>query len=136
MEGAAEKLAAAKNLKKRLELILEGEAPYDIFVRWKPIEKQPIGWDPDLNDGVRLNIRHFLSVPMLVREVWACCATSPTSRGTKDRGKEPKRPMREYPWFWGKVDGTVDFAGGPEFTGERFYDCHLPLAKERAHGRR
>jgi hypothetical protein len=50
-------------LKKRLELILEGESPYDIFVRWKPIEKQPIGWEPDLNDGVRLNIRPFMSVP-------------------------------------------------------------------------
>ena len=27
--------------------ILEGEPPYDIFVRWKPLHRQPIGWEPD-----------------------------------------------------------------------------------------
>ena len=43
VDGAAEKLAAAEALKKRLELILEGEAPYDIFVRWKPLGLQPLG---------------------------------------------------------------------------------------------
>ncbi|HUM36361.1 MAG TPA: N-6 DNA methylase, partial [Anaerolineae bacterium] len=63
VDGAQEKLAAAEVLKKRLELILEGEAPCDIFVRWKPLQQQPIGWHPDLNDGVRLNIRPFLTVP-------------------------------------------------------------------------
>ena len=39
------------------QLILEGEAPYDIYVRWKPLAEQPLGWEPDLDDGVRLNIR-------------------------------------------------------------------------------
>jgi hypothetical protein len=63
VDGAQEKLAAAEQLQKRLKLILQGEAPYDIFVRWKALAKQPIGWQPDLNDGVRLNIRPFLSVP-------------------------------------------------------------------------
>ena len=38
VDGAQEKLAAAESLKKKLELILEGEAPYDIFVRWKPLD--------------------------------------------------------------------------------------------------
>jgi len=38
MDGATERLAAAENLKQRLEQILEGEAPYDIFVRWKPLK--------------------------------------------------------------------------------------------------
>jgi hypothetical protein len=56
---------AATNLKEKLELILEGENPYDIFVRWKPIEQQPIGWEPDLNDGVRLNIRPFVEAGIL-----------------------------------------------------------------------
>ena len=37
--------------KRRLEAILEGEPPYDIFVRWKSIHEQPIGWEPDINDG-------------------------------------------------------------------------------------
>ena len=52
-DGADVRLAAAQTLKKELEAILEGEAPYDIFVRWKPLEEQPVGWNPDLNDGVR-----------------------------------------------------------------------------------
>ena len=42
--------AAAQDLKRRLELILEGEfdgkVGYDIFVRWKPLAEQPIGWNP------------------------------------------------------------------------------------------
>ena len=130
MDGAEERLAAAETLKKRLELILEGEAPYDIFVRWKPIEKQPIGWEPDLNDGVRLNIRPFLSVPDVKTKGAGVLRVKPKIKWEKDRGKEPKRPIREYPWFWG-WDGTVDFAGGPEFTGERFNDCHYSLNFKR-----
>ena len=63
VDGAQEKLAAAESLKKKLEMSLKGEEPYDIFVRWKPMEKQPLGWDPYLNDGVRLNIRPFMTVP-------------------------------------------------------------------------
>ncbi|MBR4984890.1 MAG: N-6 DNA methylase, partial [Proteobacteria bacterium] len=68
IDGAQERLDAAESLKKKLELILEGEAPYDIFVRWKPLEKQPIGWEPDLNDGVRLNIRPFMTVPPVKKQ--------------------------------------------------------------------
>ncbi|VFT62011.1 Eco57I restriction-modification methylase domain-containing protein [Pseudomonas aeruginosa] len=46
VDGADARLAAAQDLKARLVRILEGEAPYDIFVRWKPLEQQPIGWNP------------------------------------------------------------------------------------------
>jgi hypothetical protein len=53
-EGSDARLQAAQELKSKLERIIEGEEPYDIFIRWKPIEEQPIGWEPDLNDGVRL----------------------------------------------------------------------------------
>jgi len=56
---------AAIKLQEKLIAILEGEAPYDIFVRWKPLEQQPIGWEPDLNDGVRLNIRPFIEAGVL-----------------------------------------------------------------------
>jgi hypothetical protein len=63
--GADGLLSAAIMLKSRLEAILHGEAPYDIFVRWKPLEHQPIGWEPDLNDGVRLNIRPFVKAGVL-----------------------------------------------------------------------
>jgi hypothetical protein len=130
VDGAQERLAAAEILRKRLELILEGEAPYDIFVRWKPIAKQPIGWEPDLNDGVRLNIRPFLTVPDVKTKGAGVLRVKPKIKWDKDRGKEPKRPTREYPWFWG-WDGTVDFAGGPEFTSERFNDCHYTVDFKR-----
>ena len=49
VEGADARLAAAEHLQGELKRILEGEKPYDIFVRWKSIDKQPIGWEPDLN---------------------------------------------------------------------------------------
>ena len=37
--GADDRLVAALELEKRLKAILEGEPPFDIFVRWKPIQK-------------------------------------------------------------------------------------------------
>ena len=55
--GAEDRLAAALELQKRLVAFLSGEPPFDLFIRWKPIEDQAIGWGPDINDGVRLNIR-------------------------------------------------------------------------------
>jgi hypothetical protein len=79
--GADGLLSAAQKLKSKLELILEGEKPYDIFVRWKPLEKQPIGWDPDLNDGVRLNIRPFIEADVLRKK--------PKIKWGIDRGKNP-----------------------------------------------
>jgi hypothetical protein len=65
LPGAEARLVAAQDLQRRLELIAEGERPYDIYVRWKPLAEQPIGWDPDLNDGVRLNIRPFVKAGVL-----------------------------------------------------------------------
>lgn len=125
-----EKLAAAENLKKRLEMILEGEAPYDIFVRWKPLQLQPIGWEPDLNDGVRMNIRPFMSAPDVKVKGAGVLRIKPRIKWDKDRGKEPKRPFSEYPWFW-DWDGTVDFQSGPAFTGDRFNGCHYTIAFKR-----
>lgn len=112
--GAEERLAAALELQKRLVLILEGEPPHDIFVRWKPIEKQPIGWEPDPNDGVRANIRSFVEAGVLRK--------SPRIHWKKDRGREPERQREQYPWFW--EEG--------EFTGERVNDVHLSHAEKRA----
>ena len=45
--GSDARLQAAKQLQVRLKLILEGEPPYDLFVRWKPLSKQAIGWHPE-----------------------------------------------------------------------------------------
>jgi len=79
--GAEARLAAAEELKRKLELIIEGEDPFDVFVRWKPLHEQPIGWDPDLDDGVRLNIRPFVTASILRSKV--------NVHWRKDRGKNP-----------------------------------------------
>ncbi len=115
IDGAEERLAAAEALKKKLEQILEGEAPYDIFVRWKPEEKQPIGWEPDLNDGVRLNIRPFLTVADVKKKGAGILRDKPNIKWTKDRGKD----VESAPWYH-------------KFGGERINDHHLSLAEKRA----
>lgn len=115
IDGAQEKLAAAQVLKERLELILKGEAPYDIFVRWKPLAEQPIGWNPDLNDGVRLNIRPFMSVPDIKKKGAGVLRDKPNIKWDKDRGKD----VESAPWF-------------SEFGGDRINDHHLGLAEKLA----
>ena len=88
-EGAEDRLAAACELQRRLEAILEGQPPYDIFVRWKPIHEQPIGWEPDVNDGVRLNIRPFMADDIPGGKKGAgVLRTKPKISWKKDRGKE------------------------------------------------
>lgn len=81
-EGAEGRLLAAQDLQNELKKIIEGEPPYDIFVRWKEAHEQPIGWAPDLNDGVLLNIKPFIEAGILRDE--------PNVRYTKDRGKNPE----------------------------------------------
>ena len=79
--GAEGRLVAALNLQGKLIAIREGEPPYDIYVRWKPKHEQPIGWAPDLNDGVRLNIRPFVEAGVLRNKF--------TVNWNKDRGTNP-----------------------------------------------
>ncbi len=123
--GAEDRLAAALELKKKLEAILAGEPPYDIFARWKPLEKQSIGWEPDINDGVRLNIRPFLTSDIPGGKKGAgILRWKPNIKWGKDRGTEPIRPKEEYPWFWGWDEKTIDFMGGKEFETSRWNDCH------------
>ncbi|MDD4803227.1 MAG: hypothetical protein PHF24_09865, partial [Syntrophomonas sp.] len=108
VDGAGEKLAAAENLKKKLELILVGEAPYDIFVRWKSLAEQPLGWQPDLNDGVRMNIRPFMTVPDVGKKGAGCLRDKPNIKWNKDRGKD----VETAPWYH-------------LFNGDRINDYHL-----------
>ena len=75
--GAETRLSAALGLQRKLETILEGEAPYDIYVRWKAMHEQPIGWEPDLNDGVRLNVRPFVEAGVLRAPVQRSLAQGP-----------------------------------------------------------
>jgi hypothetical protein len=112
--GADLRLAAAQALQEKLKLILAGEPPYDIFVRWKPLSEQAIGWNPDVNDGVRMNIRPFAQADILRKP--------PNIKWTKDRGKEPERDRDEYPWFW----------KGKEVVGDRVNDVHLSNAEKLA----
>ena len=63
-DEVAARLAAAQDLQGQLEKILEGEPPYDLFVRWKPLHEQAVGWEPDINDGVRLNARPFMNAEL------------------------------------------------------------------------
>lgn len=120
VDGAQEKLAAAHALKKRLELILVGEEPYDIFVRWKPIEEQPIGWHPDLNDGVRINIRPFLSVPDVGKRGAGVLRDKPNIKWDKDRGSD----AMSAPWY----DLGLQYNSK---VGDRINDHHLSLADKR-----
>ncbi|QBQ53364.1 Eco57I restriction-modification methylase domain-containing protein [Nitrosococcus wardiae] len=121
--GAEDRLAAALELQKRLVAILEGEPPFDLFVRWKPLEEQPMGWEPDINDGVRLNIRPFMAQDLPGGKKGAgILRAKPNIHWKKDRGKEPTRDQAQFPWFW--KDG--------KFTGERVNDVHLTLAEKRA----
>ena len=120
-DGAQERLAAAEVLKKQLEAILEGEKPYDIFVRWKPLAEQPIGWTPDLNDGVRLNIRPFIYARDVGKKGAGILRWAPNIKWAKDRGKD----VESAPWY------TLGLQYD-EGEGARINDHHLSLADKRA----
>jgi hypothetical protein len=130
-------LKAAKDLQADLLKILEGETPHDIFVRWKPLHEQSIGWNPDINDGVRLNIRPFLTVRDVGKKGAGILKFKPNIKWEKDRGSEPERLKAQFPWFWSclpedKPEHVTDFAGGAEFTGERWNNLHHTLAAKKA----
>jgi hypothetical protein len=118
VEGADTRLAAAEHLQGELKKILEGKPPYDIFVRWKPLGEQPIGWDPDLNGGVRVNIRPWITAAKVYRAAKpGILRVSPNISYPKDRGKEVARDPKEFPWFKGSTD--------------RINDYHLSLEEKR-----
>ncbi len=131
--GAEARLTAALELQEQLNLIAAGEPPYDIFVRWKPLHEQAIGWEPDINDGVRLNIRPFIAAEIEGGRAGAgILRWKPGSiKWTSDRGKEPQslRPKADFPWFWScnpdeSAAHQTDFAGGKDFDGVRWNDLH------------
>ena len=166
VEGADGRLAAAQDLQSQLARILTGEPPCDLFARWKPLGEQPIGWEPDINDGVRINIRPFMAAELTRggRAGAGVLRVRPRIAWGKDRGKEALgarkrwrpawteddhnddaeidedrelRAREHYPWFWGcPGDGAeaerTDFAGGPEFDGNRWNDLHYTNWAKRA----
>ena len=108
-ENNALRYEKGRELQQKLENILEGENPYDIFVRWKSLAQQPLGWDPDLDDGVRQNIRPFIMAGVLTHDLSKILKD-------KDRGR----------------DVSLRPPGTNVFNGERRNDHHTTLAEKRA----
>ena len=106
-EDNALRYEKGRELQQKLEKILEGEKPYDIFVRWKSLAQQPVGWDPDLDDGVRQNIRPFIIAGVLTHDLSRILKD-------KDRGKD----VASAPWY-------------DVFNGERRNNHHTTLAEKR-----
>ncbi|POU04216.1 restriction endonuclease subunit M [Escherichia sp. ESNIH1] len=126
IDGAESRLMAAKNLKDSLEAILKGDAitgksGLDIFVRWKPLHEQPMGWNPDLNDGVRLNIRPFMQAPDVDKKGTGVLRTKPNIKWGKDRGND----VESAPWYY------LGLQYG-EKEGARINDHHISLADKQA----
>ena len=148
IDGADGRLAAAQDLQNQLATILVGEPPCDIFVRWKPLDQQPIGWEPDINDGVRVNIRPFMSAELAKggRAGAGILRVEPKIAWGKDRGKEALKPRKrwkppwleddheadvdeerelrprdDYPWFWGGRGGGT-LAERTNFLGGPDFD--------------
>ena len=147
VNGSDDRLAAALDLQGQLKKILEGEPPYDIFVRWKSLHRQPIGWEPDVNDGVRLNIRPFLKAQLRKggkKGAGILRAKPGAIKWAKDRGKDPFGSKDEFPWFWGWDENNpamaTDFGapspGAPpaaeSFDGNRWNDLHYTRAAKQA----
>lgn len=121
VDGADLRLTAAKNLETRLKAILEGEKGLDIFVRWKQLHEQSIGWNPDLNDGVRLNIRPFMKVADVGKKGAGVLRIAPKIDWKKDRGTD----VLSAPWYH----------LGPQYgeqEGSRINDHYLTLAEKQA----
>ena len=114
VDGAQMRLAAARQLKSKLEAITVGEAPLDIFVRWKPLGEQAVGWNPDLNDGVRLNIRPFMKAEVLRHNR----PPKLNVKWEKDRGQEPEGASGYY-----------------DSRGLRVNNLHLRLSQKTPSGR-
>jgi len=130
VEGAELRLSAARNLKESLEAILVGESNdviaserkgLDIFVRWKSPAEQAIGWNPDLNDGVRLNIRPFMQAKDVGKKGAGILRSKPNIHWKKDRGTD----VVSAPWF----DLGLEYGGK---QGDRINDHHLTLAEKKA----
>ena len=151
VEGADGRLAAAQDLQNQLARLLTGEPPCDLFVRWKPLGDQPIGWEPDIDDGVRINIRPFMAAELTRggRAGAGVLRARPKVTWNKDRGKEALmlrrrgtrwrreqegadregernqggelRPREDYPWFWG-CPGDASAAERTDFPGGPEFD--------------
>lgn len=90
-------------------------------MRWKVLHEQPIGWNPDLNDGVRLNIRPFMKVADVGKKGAGVLRIVPKIDWKKDRGTD----VPSAPWYHLGLE-----YGGKE--GDRINDHYLSLAEKHA----
>ncbi|MDE2975759.1 MAG: SAM-dependent DNA methyltransferase [Gemmatimonadota bacterium] len=141
--GADGRVAAALDLQQQLQRILTGEPPCDIFVRWRPLHGQAIGWEPNINDGVRLNIRPFMRAELRTggRAGAGLLRWKPNVKWGKDRGKEPEspRPRDDFPWFCRCPGGggeaeRIDFRAAldADFDGNRWNNLHYSASCKNA----
>ena len=110
--------------------LLRETVGFNKLITTDALSMQAIGWHPDLNDGVRTNIRPFLAQDIPGGKKGAgILRAKPNIKWEKDRGKEPVRDKAEYPWFWGWDEEAQDFAGvGKGPNGNRWNDCHYSIA--------
>ena len=80
-----------------------------------------MGWDPDINDGVRINIRPFMLVGDVGKKGAGILRDKPNIKWTKDRGRDPS----DAPWYHLGLQ-----YGGTK--GDRINEHHLSLAEKQA----
>jgi hypothetical protein len=88
--GSEARLVAALNLQDKL----------------KPLAHQPIGWDPDIDDGIRLNIRPFVTAGILRAKF--------TVSWNKDRGENPDGSERFNDLHFARTKKLAAREGGDE----------------------
>ena len=124
VEGADARVVAAEQLKSQLERIVVGEPTHDLFCRWKPLAKQPIGWEPDIDDGVRVNIRPFIVGQTVDNGSASILRVRPTINWKKSAGRETQGRREEFPWLFSWDELTRDWPGASILSGERHNNCH------------
>ena len=82
-------------------------------VEWERLEYKK-GWNPDLNDGVRMNIHTFMAVLDVKKKDPCVLKDKPNIKWGKDRGKD----VESAPWFH-------------KFGGDRINDHHLTLEEKK-----
>ena len=123
--GAEARLAAALELQRKLEAILEGEKPFDIYVRWKELHEQPVGWEP--GPQRRRAPKH----PAVRRGRRAAVAVQhPLEEGPR---QEPRRlrTTQRHPPHARREAATLE-----KQAGARERDCSRPLVARLAAGAR
>jgi hypothetical protein len=79
-----------------------------------------------------MNIRPFMTATLSKGKKGAgVLRDKPNIKWDKDRGKEPARAKKDFPWFWAWDEALTDFMGGKDFDGNRWNDCHYSNAVKR-----